>query len=102
MQAVLQDGMESDVQKQWVERSVLAVDAAFPFPDYSNWPDCERLLAHAQVASALIARYEMRSLECAGMLSRAALYLKQRAKYAESEVFQRQALQIYEKPAGRR
>jgi len=47
VQAVLIDDMPHDLQKQWRDRVVHAVNAAFPKPDFNEWARCERLLSHA-------------------------------------------------------
>jgi tetratricopeptide (TPR) repeat protein len=48
VQAVLIDTMPPDLIKQWRERVVLALSAAFPDEvEFKNWRQCERMLSHA-------------------------------------------------------
>jgi hypothetical protein len=54
VQAVLKDGMDEGTQPQWAERTVRAVNRAFPSVEFSAWPRCERLLSQAQSCAELI------------------------------------------------
>ena len=44
VQAVLRDSMPTETQQQWMQRAVHVVEAAYPGPEFTNWPTIERLL----------------------------------------------------------
>src|SRR5260221_10849183 len=49
VQTVLKDTMQGDLQRQWAERVVRAIDQLFPHKITSDtWPLCKRYLLHAQ------------------------------------------------------
>ena len=100
VQAVLKDEMDEEVQRQWAERAVRAVRSAFPYVEYKTWPQCKRLLPHAQVCAELIRQWNMEFEEAAWLLNGTGSYVKQRALYTEAGLLYQQALMIYEKVLG--
>jgi hypothetical protein len=58
VQAVLQDTMDDQVRRQWVERAVLMVNEALHYIDFSTWEHChnspEYSISHAQVSTIWI------------------------------------------------
>ena len=42
VQAVLRDQMDEQSRQQWRERTVRAVNAAFPSGEHQTWPQCDR------------------------------------------------------------
>jgi len=54
VQLVLKESLDAPLQRQWAQRAVLAVNAAFPAVEHSTWPQCERLLAQAVTAAQFI------------------------------------------------
>jgi len=102
VQAVLKDGMGEEEQRQWAERTVLAVNRAFPDPsDFTMWNLCERCLPHAQTCALLIDQWDITSEEAALLLNQAGYFLKQRARYAEAEPLYQRAIAIREKTLGK-
>ena len=67
VQAVQMDTMEPEVQYQWAERVVRAVNEVFPNPSLgmATWPQCLRYLDQAQVCDTLIAQYMLPLVEAA-------------------------------------
>ena len=64
VQAVQIDRMELEMQRQWAERVVRAVNDVFPDPqDMATWPQCLRYLDQAQACHKLIEDY---GLTCCG------------------------------------
>ncbi|HLZ61367.1 MAG TPA: FxSxx-COOH system tetratricopeptide repeat protein, partial [Ktedonosporobacter sp.] len=100
VQAALQDGMEPCVARQWMERTVCAVNAAFPRAEFAAWQCCERYLLQAQACYRLIEQATICCPEAARLLHEAGSYLLQRGRYAESEPFLLQALVIREQQYG--
>ncbi len=69
VQAVLKDRMDEDAQREWAERAVRVVNAAFPaVSELSAWPTCRRYLPHALICAELIERWGMDFPEAARLL----------------------------------
>jgi tetratricopeptide (TPR) repeat protein len=94
VQAVLADGMDEPSRQQWAERAVLAVNTAFPKVEYASWPQCERLLPHAQACAELIKDGPMQFPEAGRLLTQAGWYLKERAQYVQATSLTRRGLEI--------
>ncbi len=97
VQAVLKDAMDENTQRQWVERTVRAVNRAFPEVEFKTWKDCQRCLPHAQACAVLIDEWKMDFPETASLLDRTGLYLQERAQYEQAGLFFQQALAIRER-----
>ncbi len=100
VQVVLKESMEPAMQRQWAERVILAVNAAFPAVEYDVWPQCERLLSQALTAAQIIEQYQIVSEDAGNLLYGMASYLHDRARYAEAELFYHRALDIREQRSG--
>jgi tetratricopeptide (TPR) repeat protein len=101
VQAVLKDSMKEQTQREWAERSVRAVDLAFP--DVTNVAlreQCERYLPHALVCATLIEAYSFEFAEASRLLNQTAYYLDRRAQYAQAEPLYQRALAINEQQLG--
>ncbi|GCE16511.1 FxSxx-COOH system tetratricopeptide repeat protein [Dictyobacter kobayashii] len=100
VQAVLQDTLKEEEKHIWGERAVLVVAAGFPHAEHGTWPQCERLLTQALVAIQWIERSQARSEQVARLLYETASYLKDRARYSETEPLYQRALRIREQQLG--
>jgi len=100
VQAVLRDSMTAEIQQQWMQRAVLAVNAAFPASEHKTWPQCERLLPHALMAARNSEQFPVVSEEAGHLLYETALYLQDRARYQEAESLYQRALSIREQRLG--
>ena len=100
IQAVLQDEMEDAEQSCWMERALLAVNAAFPDVEHATWPQCERLLPQALAATERIERYHLKHREAGRLLYATASYLQDRARYVEAEPLYKRALHIMKQQLG--
>ena len=102
VQEVVRANMATDpaAQRSWAERTVRAVSAAFPNPEFPRWPDCERLLSHAFLSAGYCTQYNFEFPPAATLLRNTGYYLHQRAQYSEAESFYNQALAIREKTCG--
>jgi tetratricopeptide (TPR) repeat protein len=98
VQAVLKDEMNEETQHQWAERTVRAVNSAFPDVEYETWSECERLLPHARVCAELIEQWKMTFPEAARLLNRTGWYLRERIQYAEAEPLLQKSLALPEHP----
>jgi tetratricopeptide (TPR) repeat protein len=102
VQAVQKDRIEQEMQRQWAERAVRAINAVFPDnpQDMSAWSQCLRYLDQAQAGYMLIEHYGLAFLEAASVLNRTGLYLKDHALYAIAEPLYQRALSIREQQLG--
>ncbi len=101
LQEVVRHGLSKKEQKDWAERTVRALNAAFPdVKKFENWPAVDRLLPHALACDGLIKSWGLEFVEAAWLLNQTAYYLEDRAEYAQAEPLHRRALAIYEKALG--
>ncbi len=100
VQAVLRDSMPAEIQQQWMQRAVHAVEAAYPGSDFANWLTLERLLPHAFVCATWIEQAWIETFEAAHLLNNVGFYLKQRGRYVEAEPLYQRALTIFEQQLG--
>jgi len=101
VQAVLIDDMPPDLQKQWRERVMRALDAAFPYEvEFKNWRQCERLLPHALVCATWAADELAPTVRVAQLFHRAVVYLDARGQYSVAESLLVRVLSIYEQHLG--
>jgi tetratricopeptide (TPR) repeat protein len=96
VQAVFRDRLDTATERQWAERAVLALNAAFPEIDHTVWDRCERLLPQAQVAATLIEQHGLTLPEAVRLLHQAGSYLNARRLHAQAGPFLQQALRIAE------
>jgi len=102
IQAVQMDTMKPEVQRQWAERVVRAVNEAFPSnpKDGTIWPQCLRYLDQVQTCNTLIEQYKLPLIEAVDLLYRTGLYLGEQALYAIAEPLYQGALQIRKQVLG--
>src|SRR6266568_162215 len=96
VQTVLKASLDEQIQRQWAERTVRAVNQVFPEVEFATWPQCQRLIAHAQACADLIRQHRLTFPEAAQLLNRAGWYLQEHAQYTQAEPLLGQALSIYE------
>jgi hypothetical protein len=72
VQAVLQETMDDQVRRHWVERAVLAVNAALPHLEYARVcrERCEHSISHAQVSTVWIGPEGLHMSDAAAALLR--------------------------------
>ena len=100
VQILTKEGMTQDDERIWAERTVLGVNAVFPFVEFANWRDCERLLPQARACAKHVEEWGIESLESGRLLNQTGFYLSERGLYAEAEPLYRRALAIREKVLG--
>jgi tetratricopeptide (TPR) repeat protein len=94
VQEVLKAAMDAAARRTWAERAVRAVNQAFPYIEYNNWPLCGRLLPHALAVASWIKRDGMEFAEAGRLLHQTASYLHGRGQYAEAEPLLKRAMEI--------
>ncbi len=103
VQEVLKGTMDEAMQKQWAERVIKMLSAAFSFEhinEVGNWPYCERVLPHALVGTFLSQQYDFIFPEVPRLLLDVAIYLYDRGRYTESEPLVQHALSAYQRVRG--
>ncbi len=102
VQAVLVDTtMSPDIRKQWRERVVRALSAAFPNAhEFKNWRLCERLVSHALECATWTEDELTPTVEVAYLFGKAGIYLNKRGQYSEAETLESRALSIYKQQFG--
>jgi tetratricopeptide (TPR) repeat protein len=101
VQAVLKESMNGQTRREWAERTVRAVNLAFPdVTDVALWEQCERYLPHALACAALIEQWDMALPEAAKLLNNSGDYLTVRAQYEQAEPLYQRALTIWERVLG--
>jgi len=101
VQAVLRDSMTAKADKEWKQRTVLAVNEACPnVRDVTQWDACEQWLPHALVCADWIEQEQMMESEPARLLYSIGDYLDERKRYREAEPLYRRALAIREQVLG--
>lgn len=96
VQTVLKNAMSKEMQKEWAERTVRAVNKTFPEAEFENLPRCQQYLPHAQVCAELIRQWGMKFAEAARLLHCSGRYLHKRGRYGEAEPLLQQAFNIRE------
>lgn len=102
VQTVVKDQMPQDMQRQWAEWAVQAVNEVFPEVKFTTWPQCELYLSHAQTGVTHIAQWDMKSAEAARLLDRLGTYLLQHGRYSDAEELLERGLKIREQLFGPR
>ena len=96
VQAVLQDTLDTDAQRLWAERAMLAVNAAFPEPPFADWLQCERLLPHVLTCFSWIEQEQRPSLEASALFDNVGSFLREQGQYAEAKQLLEAAISIRE------
>jgi tetratricopeptide (TPR) repeat protein len=100
VQAILRDMMDEAMQRQWAEQVVRVMVRAFALEGSDTWQNMERYAPHTLVCAEMIERLGLKDEMAATLLSRAGLYLRQRAGYTQAERFYEQALVFFEQLFG--
>jgi tetratricopeptide (TPR) repeat protein len=100
VQVVLRDMLDEAERLRWVERAIRAVHAALPAVEHANWPQWERLLAHALACSEWIEQLGVHLPEATEVLQQTGSYLTDLARYSEAEPLLERAYRISEQEWG--
>ncbi|MCP3960158.1 MAG: tetratricopeptide repeat protein [bacterium] len=97
VQEVVKQSLGEARRRRVTVRIVGALVQAYPGPEFSAWPLCDRLVPHWREVCEAVAQEEVIS-EAAGMLlSQAGLYAYERGRYAEATPLAERSLEILEK-----
>ena len=99
-QEVIKDSLGEEGRREWAERVIRALDAAYPRGELTTWRLCARLQPSARAASELIRSFELDSVEAGQLLGQAGAYAWARGDYGEARLFVEHALEIQERILG--
>jgi len=104
VQIVLKESMDQQTQRAWAERTVRAVNRAFPeagdSPGEKQQYYVQYYVPHVQECAMLITQYQLYFPEAARLLYQAGAFLHFHGFYPQSQSLHRQALAIREKTLG--
>ncbi len=92
VQAVLKESMDEQMQRQWAERAVCAVNAAFPEGYFESWSRCQECLPHVLACAQAIKHYDLLLADAALLLQRAGAHAQERAQYKTAEALLQQSI----------
>jgi tetratricopeptide (TPR) repeat protein/transcriptional regulator with XRE-family HTH domain len=99
VQAVRRESMSRSEQETWLRRVIAAIFAAFPEISHEAWGQCERLLPHVLTVATFVPDHTA-DRNLAGVLRKAADYLRDRAQYQQAESLYQLALRLLEQAFG--
>ncbi|GHO85916.1 DUF7779 domain-containing protein [Dictyobacter formicarum] len=98
VQAVIQDSMDEETQRMYAQRTVSAVNHAFPLVTVAHWHEtwsqCQRYYSQVEACVKLMDRYQLTGDEVSQLLSKAGHYLRERTQYQLAQQMYQRALQI--------
>ncbi|HZS78617.1 MAG TPA: tetratricopeptide repeat protein [Ktedonobacteraceae bacterium] len=100
VQVVLKDSLDQATQRLWAERTVRAVNAAFPKTDYGTDNTHHYYLPHVQECATLITQYQLSFPEAAQLLFQAGAFLYYHGFHPQSQALHEQALAIRQQILG--
>jgi uncharacterized protein YjbI with pentapeptide repeats/tetratricopeptide (TPR) repeat protein len=100
VQAMVLDDIGELESRLWVQRLILALDAAFPPIEQETWHASDRLMLHIMKCATHVQSWEHSPQELALLLFKAAKYLSNRKRNREAESLYLQALHIWEQAQG--
>jgi tetratricopeptide (TPR) repeat protein len=102
VRVVIREKMAEAERRTWAERTVRALNAAYPDPsNFGQWAECERFLAHAQASAKWISEYGFEFAEAGRVLNDMGYYLSERGQYEAARPLYERALRIAEKALGK-
>ncbi len=100
VQEVVRDAVGESERRTYVERTVSALNAAFPEVKYANWAECDRFVSHVVSIAGWIDSYHVWPEGAGRILNQTAKYLIERGRYAEAEPLAKSALAVDERTLG--
>lgn len=94
VQAVSRNQMSAEVRNLREREAIDAITTAFPYVEFSNWAECERLLPHALLCTEAIHTKTILSTNAGRLMNEVGYYLQERGKSLTAEPFIREGLEI--------
>jgi hypothetical protein len=99
-QQVVKDSLWDEGRRDWAERMICGLSAAYPSGKFETWGGCERLQPHVRVASELIRVYKLESAKVGWLLNQGGFYAWERGSFIEARLFMEQASEMCERILG--
>jgi tetratricopeptide (TPR) repeat protein/transcriptional regulator with XRE-family HTH domain len=100
VQVVIKDGLDEQTIQQWAERTIRAVNAAFPESSFDNWSRCELYLPHVHACVNLIDEYSISLPQAVRLLHQAGIYVRDHGLYEQAEPLLQRSLRMAEQALG--
>src|SRR5579884_2514440 len=102
VQEITRQRLSDNDRLTFAEAAVRLINKAFPYDsdDVRTWPDCARLLPHAQTASDYTEQLEVAGDATGRLLNQAGVYLRGRAQFSEARQALERAIAIDEASYG--
>jgi class 3 adenylate cyclase/tetratricopeptide (TPR) repeat protein len=100
VQEIVRAAIGESERRSYVERTVTALNAAFPEAEYANWAQCDLLVPHVVTIAGWVESYDARPDAVGRILNQTGWYLNQRGRYTEAESILERALVIGERTLG--
>ena len=100
VQEIVWAALAESQRRTYVERTIRALEAAFPEVEFATWAQCERLVPHVSSLSERADFDAVHSDVAARVLNRAGRYLWERGRYPEAQALFERALAIGERTLG--
>jgi class 3 adenylate cyclase/tetratricopeptide (TPR) repeat protein len=84
VQEVVRDALEPADRERYAQRAFSAVDSAFPDVEFTSWPQCDRLIAHAVALAEWARTSDARPQAGIQAINRAGRYLLDRGRFDEA------------------
>ncbi|MBV9258825.1 MAG: tetratricopeptide repeat protein, partial [Ktedonobacteraceae bacterium] len=99
VQTVIQDTMDEVARREWAERTIQAVNQAFPLVEVAKWHEtwskCQRYYPQADVCIALIEQWNVTGDEAGQLLNKTGKYLEERTQFWAAEQLYQRALKLH-------
>lgn len=100
VQEIVRAAIGESERRTYVERTVAALNAAFPEVEYASWAQCDRLVPHVVSIAGWVESHNVHSDGAGRILNQTGRYLTERGRYTEAEPLHERALAIGERAVG--
>ena len=100
VQEIVRAAIGESEHRTYVERAVAALNDAFPEIEYTNWPQCDRLVSHVVSIARWVDSYDVQPDAAGEILNHTGRYLVERGRYGEAQLLHERALAIRERALG--
>lgn len=98
VQTVIQDTMDEETRRCWAERTIKAVNQAFPQVEVARWHEtwskCQRYYPQADASIALIQQWKFTGNEVSQLLNKTGKYLEERTQFSDAERLYHYAIEL--------
>jgi tetratricopeptide (TPR) repeat protein len=98
-QVVARNSLREEDRRRWAEIALLMINGVFPFnsEDAGTWPECARLLPHAEAVTQYATELDVAPQVTARLLNQVGLYLHSRGQFREAREVLGRAMEVAER-----